>query len=375
MLKFIWQVLIMKNLFILFLLFLFSQCTEEEEISINNIISETENGTTIIMSNDPLWSVPPELILDGGPGKDGIPSVDNPAFISTSEIDYLNDEDLILAIQVGEEIRAYPHEILDWHEIINDDFQNESVSVIYCPLTGTGLAWSRYISGEKSSFGVSGLLYNANIIPYDRLTNSLWSQIRMSCINGPLQDKLPQNFSLIEIPWKTWKQIYPDGLVLSRETGFNRTYGVYPYRDYRTNNDFLLFPVLIEDDRLAKKEIVLTVISDGNARAYSMSSFFSDKPQAIRDRLGELDLVIIGSRRDEFIVAFNANHRIGSNLTFNVLQNDLPNILVDNEGNKWNLFGIATEGPRKGQRLDQPLQMKGYWFSFASFYPEIELYE
>ena len=142
----------------------------------------------VSLGQNPEWLIPIDEIYDGGPGKDGIPALLNPHSVQATEIGYLQDEDLVLGYKVGEEAHAYPHPILDWHEIINDAVGSEAISIIYCPLTGTGIGWDREINGATTSFGVSGLLYNSNIIPYDRLTDSNWSQIQNKCVNGQIHN-------------------------------------------------------------------------------------------------------------------------------------------------------------------------------------------
>src|SRR3990172_4124896 len=129
------------------------------------------------------WLIPKDQIFDGGPGKDGIPALTNPQFASALSTSYLNNNDLVLIIKIGGEIRIYPHPILDWHEIINDDISGTKFTLTYCPLTGSGIAWNRVINGKETTFGVSGLLYNSNLIPYDRASNSNWSQMKMLSVN------------------------------------------------------------------------------------------------------------------------------------------------------------------------------------------------
>jgi hypothetical protein len=142
------------------------------------------------------WSIPREQVLDGGPGKDGIPSIDQPQFTSASAVGFLDPDDLVLGIKVGEEVRAYPHPILDWHEIVNDQVADRFVAITYCPLTGTGVAWNRELDGAVTTFGVSGLLYNSNMIPYDRESDSNWSQILLESVNGQRLGQSIETFQL-----------------------------------------------------------------------------------------------------------------------------------------------------------------------------------
>lgn len=326
-------------------------------------------------SDDPDWLVRKDLVISGGPGRDVIPSIDNPKFLPAEQINFLEDDDLVLAININGHIKAYPHPILDWHEIVNDELEGEKFSLNYCPLTGTGIGWDRIINNEETTFGVSGLLYNSNMIPFDRNTESLWSQLRLECINGDLISERAKNHIFLETSWKTFKQAYPQAEVLTTETGFSRSYGVFPYRDYRENHDYLLFPIAVDDDRLERKERVLVLLFDGQtAVAYSFDSFFGNGIESVFDNVNDQDLIIVGSKEDNFLVAFSTRLKQGGQLSFTILDNQLPKLLKDNEGNIWDIFGYAVEGPRLGQRLDQPVQMMGYWFSFGSFYSDLDIY-
>ena len=340
-------------------------------IAMQGCTKDTLNDNEGSNSNN-TWLIPVDQVLDGGPGKDGIPSLQNPAFINVQEASYLEDDDLVLGFVEGDDVRAYPHPILDWHEIVNDDFDNHSVAVIYCPLTGTGIGWDRIINETQTTFGVSGLLYNANVIPYDRATDSNWSQLLMKSVNGPLKGTSAKGYNLLETNWATWKDLYPDSRVLSTQTGFNRNYGNYPYGSYKTS-DKLIFPVNNTDDRLHLKERVLALIENEIARAYRFSSF-EPTISMVLDEFLSAKLVIVGSNNLNFMVAFQRELSDGTLLEFEVVMDQLPVILSDQEGNHWDIFGRAVNGPREGEQLQQLTQMMGYWFSFAAFYPGISIY-
>lgn len=319
---------------------------------------------------DETWLIPSDEVTDGGPGKDGIPALTNPEFINATEATYLSDDDLILGFVDGNESRAYPHPILDQHEIVNDNIGEHSLAVIYCPLTGTGIAWSRIINNSETTFGVSGLLYNSNVIPYDRSTDSNWSQMLLKCVNGSLIGKEAINYNLIETSWKTWKQMYPNTKVLSDNTGYSRNYDVYPYGSYKFN-DNLLFPVSNSDNRLPVKERVLGILIEGKAKAYSIETF-SDSVSVFDDLFNTENLVIAGSKTLNFIVAFKKGIE---NSNFQAVQDALPIIMIDNEGTSWDVTGKAISGPRVGEQLETVTQFMGYWFSWGAFYPDIVIYE
>jgi hypothetical protein len=328
-------------------------------------------------SNNNEWNIPKNEVFDGGPGKDGIPALTMPDMISASEATYLKNDDLVIGYKRGDDVRAYPHPILDWHEIINDEVDGHLMAIIYCPLTGTGTGWERRLNGSVTTFGVSGLLYNTNIIPYDRLTNSNWSQIRLDCVNGSLRGKEAQTFHTVETTWETWKALFPQTKVVSTQTGFNRNYGVYPYGSYKINHDSFLFPHNPKDSRLPGKERVLGVINGGEVKAYRFDSFEGDLI-VVEDNFFGTDLVIAGSKPHNFLVAFTRKANDGTKLSFTAASFDQgmsSGILVDSEGSTWNIFGEAISGPREGQKLIPVVSFIGYWFSWGAFYPEPEIFE
>jgi hypothetical protein len=319
------------------------------------------------------WSIPKANVYDGGPGKDGIPALTEPDMIPANDADYINDNDLVLGYVQGNDARAYPHSILDWHEIINDAVGNSDIAVTYCPLTGTGIGWNRMINGNVTTFGVSGLLYNSNLIPYDRESDSNWSQIRLDCVNGKLKGTEIETEALVETTWKTWKEMYPQTKVVSERTGYSRSYGNFPYRDYRTNHDFLIFPVSNSDSRIESKVRVHGIVRLGNAKIYPLSSF-GDNVRVIHDEFEQEQYVIVGNGTDNFIMSFLRNPGDDSNHTFAAVQDRYPIVMSDDEGNMWDVFGLAVSGPRKGTQLVHARSFMGYWFSFAAFYPDLALF-
>ncbi len=342
-----------KLLFFLILLFTVSACKKEEAPP-----PVTGSGE---------WLIPVEQVLSGGPGPDGIPSVDSPQFEKASEVTYLEDNDLVLGIKMGDIIRAYPHPILDWHEIINDVIDGKAVAITYCPLTGTGIAWDANINGSNTTFGVSGLLYNSNLMPFDRTSNSLWSQMRLDCVNGTLISEVVETIPLVETTWKTWKALYPNSDVVTTSTGFNRDYDDYPYGNYKTENS-LNFPISKEDNRLHKKERVLGVIVGNTVRTYRFNSFATERINIITDELAGEDLIIIGSDEDQILMAYKNKLTDGTVLDFTAVQDGGIIIAEDADGNKLNVFGEIVDGPHKNKNLEHVSTYLGYWFSWGTFY-------
>lgn len=318
------------------------------------------------------WLIPKNEIYDGGPGKDGIPALLNPRFIAASEASYVGDDDLVIGVKIGDEIRAYPHPILDWHEIINDDLGGTLLAITYCPLTGSGIAWNRVLGNRTTTFGVSGLLYNSNLLPYDRATNSNWSQMRLQCVNGELTRTIPAVHPVVETTWRTWRGMYPASQVVSSQTGYARPYGSYPYGDYKTSSS-LIFPVSQNDARLPRKERVLGILVGNVTKVYRMGSF-SEALTVVHDSLDGLDIVVAGSTAQNLAIAFERRLADGTILSFTPILNNLPVAMLDQEGTKWDIWGKAVEGPRTGLDLKPVRSYISYWFAWAAFYPGAEIH-
>ncbi|MEM8908220.1 MAG: DUF3179 domain-containing protein [Bacteroidota bacterium] len=343
----------MKNLFLFSLLLhiFFISCSKEN-------ISQGQTD----------WLIPVNEVRDGGPGKDGIPSIDNPQFIRIDQVDFLSDNDLVVGMVHNNVVRAYPHPIMDWHEIVNDELGNLEVALTYCPLTGTAVAWNRKNNGQSTTFGVSGKLFNTNLMPYDRDSDSYWSQMSLNCVNGDRIGEVIETFPIIETTWATWKSMYPNSEILSTQTGFSRNYNRYPYGDYRTNNNNVIFPVSPRDTRLPSKERVLAVLNETVNRVYSINLF--ENPRVIYDQIGDDPIIVIGAKDENFIVAFR-NQGLND---WTVDLTKLPVIATDNEGNELDINGRIVAGPLAGTQLDHPTAYIGFWLSFGAFYPGIEIY-
>lgn len=335
-------------------------------------------------SNSPAgeWLIPEREVFDGGAGgPDGIPSIDNPKFAPVSEIGFIPDDRKVLGIKIGDEVRAYPHQILDWHEIVNDQIGETTFALTFCPLTGTGICWNRTIDGQTTEFGVSGLIFRNNLVPYDRTTDSRWSQMQMRGVRGDHSGKNIETIDMIETTWKTWKLMYPDSKVLTTDTGFNRNYQGFAYGStYSTNHSSILFPVKNHDNRLENKVLVHGVIADETAdenatvRVYELRKF-GEGVTVIQDQLGDDNIVLVGSSDLDFAASFESVLADSIQLTLEPVQNALPVVMEDQEGNKWDVFGYAVEGPRQGEQLQPTKSYTGYWFGWADFFSGLEIYQ
>ncbi len=235
-------------------------------------------------------SIPLKEILSGGPPRDGIPAILTPHFLLADEAAFLTPEDRVLGIQGKHQAKAYPIATLNWHEIVNDTLDGTPVVISYCPLCGTGMGFLRKVGNQLLTFGVSGLLYQSDVLMYDHQSESLWSQIAMEAVTGPLLGKHLEPIFLEHTTWKAWRERYPNTLVLSRQTGFSRDYSHDPYQHYALT-DTLIFPPAKQDARLSPKEWVLGVEVSEEFKAYPFSALEEQGP-AFSDSLNNQDYIV-----------------------------------------------------------------------------------
>lgn len=228
---------------------------------------------TILETGGVKHSIPLDEILSGGPGKDGIPSIDEPKFVSAKDAaEFLDDDNPGIGLTVGGESRFYPYRILVWHEIVNDTIQKQPVLVTYCPLCATGIVFDRRVNGTAQEFGVSGRLWQSNLLMYNRAgavdDESLWSQVLGEAVVGPnTGEKLPVLPSDIT-RWSDWKKAHPNTKVLSPDTGALRDYGRDPYGDYYTSES-VSFGASFRDTRLHPKALVHGIEIGDSYKAYA----------------------------------------------------------------------------------------------------------
>ncbi len=227
-------------------------------------------------------SIPLGEIHSGGPAKDGIPAIDNPRFVQSGAVADLKPESRVLGLDWNGVTKAYPIGIMNWHEIVNDRYGEEPVAITYCPLCGSGVAFSARVSGEVLQFGVSGLLYNSDVLLYDRKTESLWSQLLARAVTGEMNGTRLKVLPLVVTTWLEWRAQHPETWVLSRETGYTRNYDRDPYAGYETSEG-IYFPVKKQDPRYHPKEQVLGLEIDGQFKAYPVAELSRTEGE-IQDR-------------------------------------------------------------------------------------------
>ena len=336
----------------------------------------------------PASLVDPGDIISGGPPPDGIPPIDEPRFLSPDEVRFLADDEPVLAVEIEGDARAYPLQIMTWHEIVNDEVGGVPVAVTYCPLCNTGIAFERpTIEGELLDFGTSGKLYNSNLVMYDRQTETYWAQATGQAIVGELAGEQLTFVPARIVSFGDWRAEHPDGLVLSRQTGHERPYGENPYVGYDSLDRPFLFTGEL-DERLPATARVLGIVRAGDVVAFPYEAVSAQaiggwavvmeevagNPVAVfwkaRTR-SALDSQRIASSRDVGSIAAYRPQIDGRSLAFEAT----PDGIVDREtGSLWSILGRATAGPLEGQQLIPELALYSFWFDWAAFHPDTRIY-
>lgn len=261
-------------------------------------------------------TVPCESIFSGCPGRDCIPPLDSPAMVPVEDaaVSYLGDDDIVLGVLTADGPRAYPHNILWWHEVVNEEVGGEAFTVTLCPLTGSGLLFDRggFVSGQTVRLGVSGLLYNSNLIMWDRETESLWSQMRLQSLSGPQIRTASPLLPVFEMTWLAWRTLHPDTLAISSDTGFPRDYRQYPYVrggvDYRTNhNDTFAATEPPPDAQFENKDMVFGVSANGTFKAYvwkRLQERVGSEAGVVADEVGGMSIAVVFHLPSRYVHAF-----------------------------------------------------------------------
>ncbi len=325
-------------------------------------------------------------IRSGGPPKDGIPAIDAPQFVSVSAADvWLQPQEPVVLVEIDGDARAYPIQILMWHEIANDTVGGVPVAVTFCPLCNTAIVFDRRVGERVLDFGATGRLRYSNLIMYDRQTESWWQQATGDAIVGAFAGAQLTFLPTAIIAWEEFFTTYPDGQVLSRETGFSRNYGRNPYEGYdNVNRPPFLYDGPATPDALPATARVLTVDLGGDAVAYPYAALADTG--AVNDTVGGQPLVVLwqagtASALDADLVAGGrdvgaaaAYSRIvdGRSLTF---QRDGERLVDAETGSAWDVLGRAVDGPLAGTRLQPVVAVNHFWFSWAAFKPETRIYQ
>ncbi len=331
-------------------------------------------------------TVPLDEIVSGGPPKDGIPAIDDPSFVSVDDADdWLEDREPIAVVRHGGDTKAYPLRILTWHEIVNDRVAGKPISVTFCPLCNTTLAFEREFDGRVLDFGTTGRLRHSDLVMYDRQTETWWQQATGEGIVGEYAGR---DLTFVPAPvlsWGTVKDRHPDAAVLSQDTGHDRPYGRNPYVGYDSQDGpFSRFFFGEPDDRLPAMERIVALEAGEEAVAVPFRELTEEK--VARVEVGGRELVVFwapgtASALDESRIA--AGDDVGSTNVF-VPEADGRRLRFEPEGDGrfrdretgsvWTITGEAVRGPLRGSRLETVVHGNHFWFAWGVFRPETRVW-
>lgn len=319
-------------------------------------------------------------IVKAGPEKDGIPALNQPTFETFQSAQaWLSPHEPVIALQIDDTARAYPLQILMWHEIVNDTVANLPVLVTFCPLCHSAVVFDRRLKGEVLDFGVSGLLRRSDMIMFDRKTETLWQQFNGEALVGTYSGEWLDTFASQLLSFEQFQSAYPKGLVLSQQTGYDRAYGANPYPQYdRKNRQPMLFKDKI-DKRLAPMERVVSFAIDEKVRGYPLSVV--RKRGVIQEQIGERAVVIFHAGETRSALSnkrIRRGRKIGSVGVFNpVIKGETYHFvqrgdaIYDRETqSQWNIVGQATAGPLAGKQLETIKHRVDFAFAWFAFNAE-----
>ena len=317
------------------------------------------------------------------PRGDGIPAVDEPRYASTEDAgEWLDPDEPVIAAEIAGQARAYPLQILIWHEIANDSLGGIPIAVTFCPLCNSAIVFDRRLDGEVLDFGTTGRLRLSDLVMYDRQTETWWQQLTGTGIVGEHAGRELVRLPAAIVSWRDFRAAFPDATVLSRDTGYSRSYGSNPYAGYdSTTQPFLLRRT--PDPRLPAMERVLHVAAGGAERIYPFGAFAGEpvindevggEPVVVMSRRGTLSALdqprIADSRRIPSAAAYS--RRLGGRtLAFELRDGSIADTAT---GSAWNLFGEAVDGPLAGSRLEPLSRGDHFAFAWLAFHPDADVY-
>jgi hypothetical protein len=326
--------------------------------------------------------VDPARIIDGGPPPDGIPALADANFEHADTVDWLIGEEPVVSLTLGGETRAYPVQILIFHEIVNDTVGGVPVAVTYCPLCNSAIAFDRRVAGRVVTFGTSGKLLYSNLVMYDRQTRSLWPQLAGQAVAGLLTGTRLTAYPVQTVAWQDWLKANPHAWVLSQQTGYDRSYGFNPYGGYDQPSSQPFDLAQPADPRLPPKTRIVALGGATQPTAITLDSL--TRRHAVELRVAGQHVVIWalpGMRSPLDLPDLEAGRTIaatgafeprwhGRLLHFTARDNDF----VDTEtGSHWNILGHAVSGPATGAQLPRVHYLDTFWFAWAAYQPHTRI--
>lgn len=317
--------------------------------------------------------------------RDGIRAIDGPKFITPEEAEaWLGEKEPVIVLKINGEAKAYPIQILIFHEIVNDVIGGVPVAATFCPLCNSAIVFDRRFNDNVHSFGVSGNLRNSDLIMYDRETHTWWQQFTGEGIVGTFAGERLDVIPAAIISFEDFRTANPEGTVLSRDTGFNRSYGQNPYAGYdRADRPPFLFDGDTDGRLLPKDRVVAVSIDDADVafpltileeegvinydvNGQDLAIFFTSGTTSALDRSS------IKLSRDVGATGVFDPNLDGQKLTFRA---DGDNIMDNETDSVWNILGQAIEGPLAGKELTRIAHGDHFWFAWAAFKPDTIIYQ
>lgn len=342
-------------------------------VSLDDIVFDTFGGSPRYV---PLSIADDELIVRL---MDAIEPILQPVYGDVDALPWLKDEHLVMGYLAGGGAYAYPVNILNFHEIVNDDIGGQPLLVTYCPLCFSGIVFDRVVDGEELTFGNTSALYQSDMVMYDHQTGSYWFQVGGEAVVGTLAGRRLKLLPSTVMEWRLWKSLHPDTRLLAGTASSPDKFASSKYaRDIssglqdRVNREEFVFPVSKEllDPRLPAGEIVLVVEASGSTKAYPLDQIVES---AVNDEIGGEPVVLLSLNGNRGASAFSPLVQ-GRKHTFEFLEG--RQAFADREtGSIWNLGGKSISGPHAGFQLDRLNTRRAFWFSVATAFPGIDLYE
>jgi hypothetical protein len=261
---------------------------------------------------------------------------------------------------------------------VNDTIAGVPVAVTYCPLCNSAFAYDRRHEGRVLSFGVSGALYHSSLVMFDRQTFSLWSHFTGQGLLGVFASDELTSYPVTLASWDEFRRARPEGIVLSRETGFSKDYGVNPYPGY---DDIANPPFLYDgevDGRHAAKVRIVGLDLPGGPQAVTAERLQADRVVSLDD--GETPIVVwwqpgTGSALDTATVADGRDVGTSGAFVADLDDRRLTFEPVDDgfrdaeTASNWNVLGTAVAGSLSGRSLTKVPHVDTFWFAWAAFQP------
>ncbi len=330
----------MKNLFLfLILIFTLTGCNSSDDGSIT--------GSTNLEYK---WSIPTENISGS---LNLFPLANNPIMTAVKDIDFIASNSRVAMVRFGNETRIYPYSFISKYEAVNDKIDDVTFTMTYCPNTKSGLVFDRKFKIDNFTIRASGYLYQDNQVLIDAESDTFWSQMLIKCVKGKYAGERINTFNFVETRWSTVKEFFPDALVFTNTSIKNKSADTK--KDNIVKGD-LTFGIL--DLKLSQNESVHLFPYDG----------FTENTKLKTVRISNEEILVIGNKEKQFITSYINDN---SQVDFKVLQDQFPIIMEDSNGNKWDVFGIAISGSRKGDQLESLPSFFALGWAWESFYTDV----